>query len=79
VSGVQAAVGTSESFRCDKHRRWRHGGITPFLKASLLKFVSATTLSLAVASLLDAWYAGGGGVLQREVGAAMSGDVARQR
>ena len=56
-----------------------HGDVTLLLKASLLKFVSATALPSAVASLLDAWYAGGGGVLQREVGAAMSGDVARQR
>jgi hypothetical protein len=44
-----------------------------------VKFVLATALPLVVASLLGAWYAGGGGVLQREVRAAMSGDVARQR
>jgi hypothetical protein len=49
------------------------------LKTSLLKFVLAMTLPSVVASLLDAWYASGGGVLQREVGAATSGDVARQR
>jgi hypothetical protein len=60
-------------------RRWSHGNVTPFLKASLLKFVSATALPSAVASLLGAWYAGGGGVLHREVRVAMSGDVARQR
>jgi hypothetical protein len=30
-------------------------------------------------SLLDIWYAGEGGVLQREVEAATSGDLARQR
>jgi hypothetical protein len=60
-------------------RRWRHGDVTPFLKVSLLKFVSATSLPSAIASLLGAWLASGGGVLQREAGAATSGDMARQR
>jgi hypothetical protein len=51
-------------------RRWRHGDVTPLLKASLLKFVSAMTLPSAVGSLPGAWFASEGGVLQREVGAA---------
>uniref|UniRef100_A0A804ML05 Uncharacterized protein n=1 Tax=Zea mays TaxID=4577 RepID=A0A804ML05_MAIZE len=37
-----------------QRRQWRHGNVTPFLKASLVKFVLATALPLVVASLLGA-------------------------
>jgi hypothetical protein len=53
--------------------------VTPFLKASLLKFVSATSSPSVVAFVFQARFACGGGVLHRGVKAATSGDVARQR
>jgi hypothetical protein len=53
--------------------------VTPFLKASRLKFASASMLPWLMLLLLGIWIAGGGGVLQCEVEAATLGDVARQR
>jgi hypothetical protein len=53
--------------------------VTPFLKASLLKFVSATSRLRWLLSSFGSRFACGGGGLHREIEAATSGDVAWQR